>query len=93
MLGSLGDGDLDVVVDWCLDCAHEAGAHVDTLGTESESSGQTLTVSEAAGSDEWDAEDLSGAGEEDEVGDVRLADVAGALEAVDRHEVNAELGS
>ena len=70
VLRRLGDGDLDVVVDRGLDRAHEASAHVDALGTESERCSETLAVGEATGGDEGHAEDLAGAGQENEVGDV-----------------------
>lgn len=83
---------LDVAVDGRLDGAHEASAHVDAACAEAEGGGEAVAVCEATGRDKGDAiEGLAGAGEEDEVCNVGLADVAGALEAVDGEEVDAEL--
>lgn len=90
MFRGVDDGLLDVVVDRGFLRAHEACSHVDALGAERESGSQALAVCEAAGRDEGDLECLSGAGEKDKVGDVRLAHVAGALEAVDGQKVDAE---
>ena len=77
-------------MDGGLDRAHEAGAHINALRAKGDRSSETLAVGEAARGDEGDAEGLAGAGEEDEVCDVGLADVAGAFEAVDGEEVDAE---
>jgi hypothetical protein len=82
---------LDVLVDRRLDGAHEARAHVDTACAERQRSSETLAVGKAARGDEGHAERLAGAAQQDEVGDVCLADVASALEAVDGEEVDAEL--
>ena len=89
-LRGVDDGLLDVVVDGGLERAHEARAHVDALGAQGQGRGQTLAVGEATGCDEGYVEGLARAGQEDEVGDVGLADVAGALEPVDGEEVDAE---
>jgi hypothetical protein len=82
---------LDVLVDRRLDGAHEARAHVDTACAERQRSSETLAVGKAARGDEGHAERLAGAAQQDEVGDVCLADVASALEAIDGEEVDAEL--
>jgi hypothetical protein len=66
-------------------------AHVDTARTEGQSSSQALTVGKATRRDERHAERLSRPAQQDEVGDVRLPNVAGAFEAVDGQEVDAEL--
>ena len=81
------------MMDRRLDRAHEAGTHIDALGPKRQRGREPLTVGEAAARDEGHAADeaLPGAGQQDEVRDVRLADVAGALEAVDGEEVDAEL--
>lgn len=73
----LNDLLLDVVVDGRLDRAHKARAHVDTAGAEAQSGGEALAVSESARGDVGRFEGLAGAGEENEVGDVGFADVAG----------------
>lgn len=73
-----------------FDRAHEPGAHVDALSAKSKRSSEALAVGKAAGRNEGDLQILACAAQEDEVGDVVLADVAGAFEAVDRQEVNAE---
>lgn len=91
MLGRLNDLVLNVDVDGRLDGAHEAGTHVDTLSAQAERSGQAVSVRESTGGDERDLEGLARAAQEDEVGEIALADVAGALEAVDGEEVDAEL--
>lgn len=87
----IDDSLLDVLVDGGLDGSHEAGAHVDTAGTKGERGSETIAVSEAARGNEGDLEGLSGPAQENEVGDVVLTDVAGALEAVDGEEVDAQL--
>lgn len=91
VLVGLDNGLLDVLVEGRLDGAHEAGAHVDAGGAEAEGGGEAVAVGEAAAGDEGDGNLLAGAAEEDKVGNVALADVAGALEAVDAEEVDAEL--
>lgn len=86
------DGLLDVVVDGCFDSAHEARTHVDTTGTESQRGGQTLTVCETSRRDEWNTtQRLPGSAEQDEVGNVCLANMSSAFEAVNGQEVNAKL--
>lgn len=82
---------LDVLVDGRLDSAHEARAHVDTASAKRQSSSKALSVSKAARGNEGDLEGLAGAAKENKVGDVAFADVAGALEAVNGEEVDAEL--
>ena len=89
-LVGVDDGLFDVLVDGRFGRAHESGSHVYAFGAEGEGGGKTVAVSETAGGDEGDGEGLAGSGEEDEVGDVGFADVAGTFEAVDREEVNAE---
>lgn len=91
VLRSVDDGLLDVVVDRSLGGAHEPRPHVDALGAEGERGRQPLAVGEATGRDKGDLEGLAGPREEDEVGDVRLAHVAGALETVDGQEVDTQL--
>lgn len=91
VLGRLDDLLLYVDVNGRLDGAHEAGTHVDTLGAQAERSSQALAVGESTGSDERNLEGLACAAQEDEVGEVALADMASALEAVDGEEVDAEL--
>ena len=81
---------LDVVVDGRLDGAHEARAHVDALCAQGQRGREALAVGKPAARDEGNAEALARPAQEDEVRDVVLADVAGALEPVDREEVDAE---
>lgn len=81
---------LDILVDGRLDGAHEAGAHVDALGAQADRRGETLAVREPAAGDEGHGQGLSRAGQQDEVRDVGLADVAGAFEAVDGEVVDAQ---
>lgn len=68
-----------------------SSTHVDTACTKAQRRSQPLAVGEAARGDKGHLERLARAGQEDEVGDVGLADVAGALEAVDAQKVDAEL--
>lgn len=84
----LNDSLLDILVDRSLDSAHEASTHVNTLGTESQRSGQTVAISETTGSNERNAQVLAGTAQKNEVGDIVLADVTGALESIDGEEIN-----
>ena len=72
-------------------CAHESRAHVDAAGTETERRGKSPTVGETTAGDKGNLQGLAGLAEEDEIGNVALADVAGAFETVDAEEVDAEL--
>ena len=91
VLGRLHDLVLDVDVDGGLDGAHEARAHVDALGAQAQRGREALAVGETARGDERHLERLARAAQQDEVSDVALAHVAGALEAVDAEEVNAQV--
>lgn len=86
----LHNGHLDIVMDGRFDRAHEPRAHIDALGAQRQRGREPLPVREAAAGDERDRQALPRPGQQDEVGDVALADVAGALEAVDGEEVDAE---
>lgn len=85
------NGLFDVLVDRGFHRAHESGAHVDALGTKAQRSSQALSVRETSRGNERNSHGLAGTGQQDEVGDVALANVAGAFEAVDGEEVDAEL--
>ena len=91
-LVGIDDRLFDIDVDGRFKRAHEASPHIDTSGAESEGSSKALAVSEAAAGDEGDGEALTRAAQQDEVRDVALADVAGAFEAVDGEEVDAQFG-
>jgi hypothetical protein len=82
---------LDIMMNGRFQRAHEPRPHINARSAQVERGGQALAVAEAAGGDEGNGQDLAGAVEQDEVGDVGLADVAGAFEAVDGQEVDAEL--
>ena len=82
---------LDVHVDWCLDRAHEACTHVYAFCAQRDRCGKTLAICKSTARDERDAEALSRAAQQDEVGDVVLAYMPRTLESVDAEEVNAEL--
>jgi hypothetical protein len=81
---------LDVLVDRGFDRAHETGTHVNALSSQGQRSGQTLPVRETSRSDERHSHSLASARQQDEVGNVALTDVAGAFEAINREEVDAE---
>jgi hypothetical protein len=85
------NGLLDLLMDGRLNSAHEPRTHVDTFRTERQRRRKTLSVSEPTRRDEGDVELLARPAQENEVCDVVLADVAGALEAVDGEEVHAQL--
>lgn len=87
----LDDSLLNILVNRSLDGAHEASTHVNTLGTESQRSSQTVAISETTRSNERNAEVLTGTAQENEVGDIVLADVTGTLEAIDGEEINTQL--
>lgn len=82
---------LDVLVNGSLHGAHEACAHVDTTGAEGQSSSETPAVGETTRGDERNLEGLASTAQQDEVGNVALADVAGAFETVNGEEVDTEL--
>lgn len=82
---------LDVLMDGRFDGAHEPRAHVDTARSESHRTGKTIPIREATTGDERYSQRLPRAREKDEVRNVRLADMAGALEPIDGQEVDAHL--
>lgn len=82
---------LDLLVNGSLDSAHEACAHVDTTGAEGQSSSETPAVSETTRGDKRNLEGLASTAQQNEVGDVALANVAGAFETVNGEEVDTEL--
>ena len=65
----------------------EAGAHVHALGTQCQRGDQAAPIGHAAGGDEGDRQFVGRARQQDEVGDVVLARVTAALEAVDADRV------
>ena len=73
-----------------LDGAHEARAHVDAVGAQRQRGDQAAGVGEAAGGDHRDLDLLGGGRDQHQPGDVVLAGMAGALEAVDADAVDAE---
>ena len=78
-------------MDGRLDGAHEPRAHVDAAGPEAQRGREAPAVGEPTAGDEGHAsEGLARATEEDKVGNVALADVAGALEAVDAEKIDAQ---
>ena len=80
----------DLRVDRRLNRAHEPGPHVDPLRAQTQRCREPLPVREAARGDEGHCERLPRSAQEDEVRDIRFADVARAFEAVDREEIDAE---
>lgn len=87
----INDSLLDLLVNGSLYGAHETGTHVNTFGTESQGSGKTLAIGEAARSDEGNLELLARTAEENEVGDIMLTNVPGTLKAINREEVDTQL--
>ena len=87
----LDDGDFDVVVDGRFDRAHEPRAHVDPICAQSQGGRETLPVREPAAGDKGDVQALPRPGQQDEVCDVALPHMPGALEPVDRQEIHAEV--
>lgn len=75
MLAGTNNGLFDVVVDGGFDGAHEAGAHVDTASAQAQRGREALAVGKAARGNKRNLELLAGTAEQDEVCDVRLADV------------------
>ena len=80
----------DLRVDRRLNCAHEPRPHVDPLRAQAQRCREPLPVREAARGDEGHCERLPRPAQEDEVRDIRFADVARAFEAVDREEIHTE---
>lgn len=74
-----------------LDRTHEPRPHVDALRAQTECRRETLAVREAPRRNEGDAEGLARSTQEDEVRNVRFADVTRTFEAVDGEEVDAQL--
>ena len=68
---------------------HEPGAHVHPLGAQGERRHQTAGVGHSARRHEWNLQFLGRARQQDHVGQVILARVAAALEAVHTHGVTA----
>lgn len=91
VLIALDNGLFDVLVHRGLDGSHEPCAHVDTRCTKQQGSGQAVAIGKTTTSNEGDLEGLTGSTQQNEVGDVALANVAGTLEAVNGQEVDAEL--
>ena len=73
--------------------AHKPRAHVDTFGAQAECCGKTLAVGKASRGDERDIKRLPRSTQEDKVRYISFAHMAGALKAVDREEVDAQLDS
>ena len=86
----IDNGLLDVVVDRRLDGAHEPRSHVDTTRSESKRSSQSLTICEPSRGDKWHTQRLSCPAQQDKVGDIRLANMTGALESIDGQEIDAQ---
>lgn len=91
MLVTLDNGFLDVLVHGGLDGSHESRTHVGAASTEQQSRSQAVAIGETTAGNEGNLEGLTSPTQQDEVGDVALANVAGALEAVDGEEIDAEL--
>lgn len=85
------NGLLDFLMDGRLNSAHEPSTHVDTFRTERQRRRKTLSIREPTRGDEGNVELLARPAEKNKVCDVVLADVAGALEAVDGEEIHAQL--
>ena len=84
------DGVFDLRVDRRFNRAHEPCPHVDPFRAEAQRCRQPLPVGEAARGDEGHRERLPRSAQQDEVSDIRFADVTCAFEAVDGEEVDAE---
>lgn len=82
---------LDILVQRRLDSRHEARAHVHAARAEAQRRREPVAICKAARGNKGDLERLARLAEEDEIGNVALADVAGALEAVDAQKVDAQL--
>lgn len=91
VLRCLNDLLLDIQVDWCFDSAHEPSSHVDAFSAQAQSGCKTLPICETSRCNERHIDGLSGSAKENEVGDIRLANVASTLEAVNAQEINAKL--
>ena len=89
-LVGLDDGLFHIFVNRRLDCGHEAGSHVHALGAHRERGDERAPVGLAAGGDEGDFKLVRGPWQQDHVGNVVLARVAGAFEAVDARGVAAD---
>lgn len=81
---------LDVDVDRRLNGTHEPGAHVDTLSSQAQRRSETLSICESTGGNKGDLERLSRSAQQNQVGDIRLANVASTLEAIDAQEIHAK---
>ena len=75
---------LDRIVDRRLDGRAEARAHVDPVRAQRERGHEAAPVAEAAARDHRDLELVGGGRDQDQAGNIVLARVAGAFEAVDR---------
>ena len=77
-------------MDGRLDGAHEPRAHVDAVGTQRQRRHQATAVGESARGDHRDVDLGRRRRDQHQAGDVVLAGMAGALEAVDADAVHAE---
>lgn len=92
VLGGFRNSFFDIMVDGSFDRAHEASPHINTASTESQSASKSVAVCETTASDVWDiSKRLTGSRQQNEVGDVRLADMTSTFEAVDRKEIDPKL--
>src|SRR5690348_13555051 len=76
-----------------LDSAHKAGSHVDTTSTQAQRGSKSVTVCETTAGDERNTECLARFAKKDEIRDIALSHVAGALESIDAQEVDTQLNS
>lgn len=90
-LASLHNRPLDIEMNRRFDRTHEPGPHIDAFGAQRQRSRQAVAIREAATRHEGGiTKDLAGAAQQNKIGDVGLADMAGALEAIDAQEIDAE---
>ena len=81
---------LDSLMNRTLDGAHEARAHIDSLGTKCQRRNQSACITEAARGDHRDLDLVGCSRDQDEAGCVVFAGMAGTFEAIDRNRIGAD---
>ena len=84
---------LNLLMNRCLNRTHKPRPHINALSAQTQRRRQPLPVRKTTRRNERHAERLACAAQQNEVGDVALADMAGALEPVDGQEIHTELDS
>src|SRR5580693_5690936 len=89
--GVVHDRALDIVVYFRFAGGHEAGPHVDALGSKSQGCDQAPAIRHAAGGDDGNRDGVRRSGQQHDEADVVFPRVPSALETVNGYDVDTKL--